>query len=134
MCNLQGCQMVYFHTQNPNLGKFWRALKWKRLAYSTAIWNTFRPFGVHFGLLEYISAIRNMFRPFGIYFGHLEYIYIVHLEYIYIVRLVYISAIWNIFRPFGIYFGHLEYISALWYNLCPFMSIFNICTYFGLLV
>jgi hypothetical protein len=22
----QGCQMVYFRTKNPNLGKFWRAL------------------------------------------------------------------------------------------------------------
>jgi hypothetical protein len=22
----KGCQMVYFQTKNPNLGKFWRAL------------------------------------------------------------------------------------------------------------
>jgi hypothetical protein len=27
----QGCQMVYFQTKNPNLGKFWRALIWKML-------------------------------------------------------------------------------------------------------
>jgi hypothetical protein len=30
--------MVYFQTQNPNLGKFWRALEWKRLVASLAIW------------------------------------------------------------------------------------------------
>jgi hypothetical protein len=35
----QGCQMGYFQTRNPNLGKFWRALQWKRLVYSMAIWN-----------------------------------------------------------------------------------------------
>jgi hypothetical protein len=23
----QGCQMVYFQTQNPNLGKFWKSCK-----------------------------------------------------------------------------------------------------------
>jgi hypothetical protein len=25
----QGCQMVYFQTKNPSLGKFWRVLQWK---------------------------------------------------------------------------------------------------------
>jgi hypothetical protein len=25
----QGCQMVYFQTKNPDLGKFWRALELK---------------------------------------------------------------------------------------------------------
>jgi hypothetical protein len=25
----QGCQMVYFHTKNLNLGIFWRALEWE---------------------------------------------------------------------------------------------------------
>jgi hypothetical protein len=29
----QGCQMVYFQTKNPNLGKRFRVLQWKRLAY-----------------------------------------------------------------------------------------------------
>jgi hypothetical protein len=33
----QGCQMVYFQTKNPNLGKFGRALEWKRLLNSLAI-------------------------------------------------------------------------------------------------
>jgi hypothetical protein len=27
----QGCQMVSFQTKNPNLGGFWRTLKWKML-------------------------------------------------------------------------------------------------------
>jgi hypothetical protein len=26
------CQMVYFQTKNPNLGKFWRVLQWKMLS------------------------------------------------------------------------------------------------------
>jgi hypothetical protein len=29
----QGCQMVYFHTKNPNLGIFWRALEFKILVH-----------------------------------------------------------------------------------------------------
>jgi hypothetical protein len=29
----QSCQMAYFQTQNPNLGKFWRDLKWNMLVY-----------------------------------------------------------------------------------------------------
>jgi hypothetical protein len=43
----QGCQMVYFQTKNPNLGKFWRALDWKNdtfyghLEYITDIWDIF---------------------------------------------------------------------------------------------
>jgi hypothetical protein len=34
----QGCQMVYFKAQNPNLGILSRALEWKMLAYFTAVW------------------------------------------------------------------------------------------------
>jgi hypothetical protein len=30
--------MVYFKTQNPNLGVFWRAVEWKMLVHFTAIW------------------------------------------------------------------------------------------------
>jgi hypothetical protein len=26
---IQGCQMVYFQTKNPNFGKFWRSSDWK---------------------------------------------------------------------------------------------------------
>jgi hypothetical protein len=36
----QGCQMVYFHTKNTNLGIFWRTC-WM-LAYFMTIWNILR--------------------------------------------------------------------------------------------
>jgi hypothetical protein len=29
----QGCQMVDFNIQNPNLGMFWRALVWKMVVF-----------------------------------------------------------------------------------------------------
>jgi hypothetical protein len=29
----QGCQMAYFQTKNPNLGKFWKVLQWKMLVF-----------------------------------------------------------------------------------------------------
>jgi hypothetical protein len=47
----QGCQMVYFQPQNPNLGKFWRALELKRLVYSMAIWNILWLLGIFYGHL-----------------------------------------------------------------------------------
>jgi hypothetical protein len=37
----QGCQMVYFQTENPNLGKYWNALDWKMLIYFMFICNIF---------------------------------------------------------------------------------------------
>jgi hypothetical protein len=65
---LQGCQMVYFQTKNPSLGKFWRALyrfyivEWKMLVYIwyghlenfTTIWYTFGVFGTSL-VIWYIS-------------------------------------------------------------------------------
>jgi hypothetical protein len=47
----QGCQMVYFQTKNPNLGKFWMALEWKMLVYFMTISNILRPFGIIYGRL-----------------------------------------------------------------------------------
>jgi hypothetical protein len=44
---LQDCQMLYFQSKNPNLGKFWRALEWKWLVYSLAIWNIYYGHLVH---------------------------------------------------------------------------------------
>jgi hypothetical protein len=40
----QACQMVYFQTKNPNLGKFWRALDLKMLIF---LW----PFEIFYGHL-----------------------------------------------------------------------------------
>jgi hypothetical protein len=59
----QVCQMVYFQTKNPNVGKFWKDLKWKmyigifygRLVYFTTIWYILWPFGLFFGYLVYFS-------------------------------------------------------------------------------
>jgi hypothetical protein len=36
---MQGCWMVYLHTKNPNLGTFWRDLKWKMVVH-------LKPFGI----------------------------------------------------------------------------------------
>jgi hypothetical protein len=33
----KGCQMAYFQTQSPNLGKFCWVLQWKMLVYFMAI-------------------------------------------------------------------------------------------------
>jgi hypothetical protein len=43
----QGCQVVYFQTKNPNVGKRWRLLQWKLLVY-------FMTFGLFYGHFLYI--------------------------------------------------------------------------------
>jgi hypothetical protein len=45
----QGCQMFCFRTKNPNLGKFWRALDWKKWIY------------VFYGHLENFTDIWDIF-------------------------------------------------------------------------
>jgi hypothetical protein len=45
----QGCQMVCFQTKIPILGKFWRALEWKKLVNFMVIWNILRSFGEFYG-------------------------------------------------------------------------------------
>jgi hypothetical protein len=35
---VRGCQMVYFRTENLNLGKFWRVLRLEMSVCFTAIW------------------------------------------------------------------------------------------------
>jgi hypothetical protein len=45
-----GCQMVYFQTENPDLGKFRRALDWEMFMDFMYIWNilwTFGTFCIH---------------------------------------------------------------------------------------
>jgi hypothetical protein len=42
----QGCQMVYFQTKNPNLGRFGRALESNMLLFFMTIWNILRQFGI----------------------------------------------------------------------------------------
>jgi hypothetical protein len=63
----QGCQMVYFQTQNPNLDKFWRVLQWKMLVYFMALLSILRPFGIFlYGHLVFFMAIWYIFPSFGI--------------------------------------------------------------------
>jgi hypothetical protein len=38
--------MVYFHTKNLNLGKFWRALEFKLLVFFIFIWYILWPFDI----------------------------------------------------------------------------------------
>jgi hypothetical protein len=47
--------MVYFKTKNPNLGKFWRAVEWKRLVQTMPIQNILRPFGTFIGNLVTVT-------------------------------------------------------------------------------
>jgi hypothetical protein len=55
-CN-QGCQMAYFETKNPDLGKFWKVLQWKVLVYYMSIW------------CRYCMAIWYILWPLGGFYG-----------------------------------------------------------------
>jgi hypothetical protein len=57
--------MVSFQTQNPNLGKFWRALDWKMLIDFKAIWNILQAFGMFYDHLEHFVFIWNIFSGSG---------------------------------------------------------------------
>jgi hypothetical protein len=45
----QCCQMAYFQTKNPNLGKFWKVLQWKMLVFLV-------PFCLFYGQMLYFVA------------------------------------------------------------------------------
>jgi hypothetical protein len=62
----QGCQMVCFQTQNPNLGKFWRVLQWKILVNFMTIWSILRPLEIFYCHLVYCVVIWYIFPRFGI--------------------------------------------------------------------
>jgi hypothetical protein len=51
----QGCQMVYFQTKNPKMGKFCRVLPWKMLVYFMAFLNILRQFGIFVGHFDIFS-------------------------------------------------------------------------------
>jgi hypothetical protein len=76
-CNsgwVQACQMVYFRTQNPNLGKFCRVVQWKMLVYFMLIWFILWSFGIFYGHLVYFMVIWYILWSFGIFYGHLVYL------------------------------------------------------------
>jgi hypothetical protein len=56
----QGCQMFYFHTKNPDLGIFWRALECKLLVYFMTIL-------ILNGCLEYYKPIWYSLWSFGFF-------------------------------------------------------------------
>jgi hypothetical protein len=63
----QRCQMVYFHTKNSNLDKFWRVLDWIMQKYFTAICNILRTFGIIYDHLVNIVFVWYVhFSSFGI--------------------------------------------------------------------
>jgi hypothetical protein len=62
----QSCLMVCLQTKNPNLGKFWRALQWKILAYFVTIWSILRPLQIFYGHMVYFVVIWYISPRFGI--------------------------------------------------------------------
>jgi hypothetical protein len=60
--------MVYFQTENPNSGKFWRALKYVLLEYFMAIWVILRPFGVFYGYFGNLVVIWYILLRFGLFY------------------------------------------------------------------
>jgi hypothetical protein len=60
----QGCQMVYFRTENPNLGTFWRAMEWKMFCI---LWS----FGIFYGHFVSFIVVWYILRKFGIFFHNL---------------------------------------------------------------
>jgi hypothetical protein len=58
--------MVSFQTKNPNLGKFWRVLQWKRLVYFMDTFSILRPLEIFYGHLVYFVVIWYIFSRFGI--------------------------------------------------------------------
>jgi hypothetical protein len=57
----QGCQIVYFQTKTPTLGKFWRALYWKMLMYFMAVWNIWLTFRIFYDNLEHFVFLGYIF-------------------------------------------------------------------------
>jgi hypothetical protein len=84
--------MVCFETQNPKLGKIWRALDWIMLLYFMVIWNILRSFGIFYGIwlccgnLAYFIAFGNV---------------VIH-NLIYFMAFGNVVIIWYILLPFGI--------------------------------
>jgi hypothetical protein len=58
--------MVCFQSKNPNLGKFWRALDWKKWIYFMVIGNILRRLGIFYDHLEHFVFIWYIFSCFGI--------------------------------------------------------------------
>jgi hypothetical protein len=64
---LQGCQMVFFQIQYPDLVIFWWDVEWKILIYVKAIWYILWSFGIFYVYLVYFMSIWYILWLFGIY-------------------------------------------------------------------
>jgi hypothetical protein len=53
--------MLYFQTQNPNLGKFWKVLQLKMLVIFMSISSILWPNGIFYGHLVHFVVIWYMF-------------------------------------------------------------------------
>jgi hypothetical protein len=62
----QGCQTISFQTNNPNFGKFWKALDWKMLIYFMASWTILETFGIFYDHLVHLVFIWYIMSGFGI--------------------------------------------------------------------
>jgi hypothetical protein len=60
----QGCQMAYFQTKNPDLGKFWRVWQWTMLVNCTTN-------------LVYFVAILYILWLFVTFYGNFEYFMVI---------------------------------------------------------
>jgi hypothetical protein len=60
----QGCQMVYFLTKNPSLGKFWSILQWQMLVNFKATWSILLPLRIFYGHFVYFVAIWVYFKNY----------------------------------------------------------------------
>jgi hypothetical protein len=61
----QGCQTVYFHTKNRNLGKFCTVLHWERLVYFMDIGSILRSLDIFYDHLVYFVAVWYIFPRVG---------------------------------------------------------------------
>jgi hypothetical protein len=57
--------MMYFHTKNPNIDIFWKALERKILVNYLGIWCILRDFGIFKGKLVYFVVFLYIFHHFG---------------------------------------------------------------------
>jgi hypothetical protein len=64
-CRKAGLPDVYFQTKNPNFGKLWRALRWKKLVFFMAILSILRPNGIFYSHLVHFVVIWYIFSRFG---------------------------------------------------------------------
>jgi hypothetical protein len=63
---VQGCQMVYFQTKNPNLGTFLEGLRNENVGkFYIAFWNVGQPLGISYGNLVHLVVNWYIFFNFG---------------------------------------------------------------------